>query len=384
MKFKKYIKQLSTVLIFGAVLSTKVYSAGMPEVEAKSYILMDYQTGQILAQSNAEQVLPPASLTKIMTSYIVSDELAKGNISTDDKVLISENAWAQNPKLKGSSLMFVEVNKYVSVDDLHKGIVIQSGNDASIAMAEFISGNESAFADLMNEHAQRLGLSNTQFKNSTGLPTSGHATTAKDLAVLSRALIKDFPADYSIYAEREFSYNGITQQNRNSLLKDQGLLVDGLKTGHTEEAGYCLVSSAIKDDMRLIAVVMGTDSKAKRASESRKLLNHGFRFYTNITPFKAGVSLKNARVWKGEENEFPVGLAQDATLSLLKTDKENLKANYVLNSEIIAPIRKGQKVGEVFFKVNGKEVKRIPMVALANVEEAGFFGRAWDSIKLWF
>ncbi len=384
MKFKKYIKQLSTVLIFGAVLSTKVYSDGMPEVEAKSYILMDYQTGQILAQSNAEQVLPPASLTKIMTSYIVSDELAKGNITTDDKVLISENAWAQNPKLKGSSLMFVEVNKYVSVDDLHKGIVIQSGNDASIAMAEFISGNETAFADLMNQHAQRLGLSNTQFKNSTGLPASGHATTAKDLAVLSRALIKDFPADYSIYAEREFSYNGITQQNRNSLLKDQGLLVDGLKTGHTEEAGYCLVSSAIKDDMRLIAVVMGTDSKAKRASESRKLLNHGFRFYTNITPFKAGVSLKNARVWKGEENEFPVGLAQDATLSLLKTDKENLKANYVLNSEIIAPIRKGQKVGEVFFKVNGKEVKRIPMVALANVEEAGFFGRAWDSIKLWF
>lgn len=382
---KKTIKQsLLAVTMLASFAGYAANQPGAPEIEAKSYILMDYQTGKIILESNADEKLPPASLTKIMTSYIVSDELVKANIAADDKVLISENAWAQNPKLKGSSLMFVEVNKYVPVEDLHKGIVIQSGNDASIAMAEHISGTENAFANLMNQHANRLGMNNSSFKNSTGLPAGGHLTTARDLAVLSRALIRDFPEDYSIYAEREYSYNNITQQNRNTLLKDQSLTVDGLKTGHTEEAGYCLVSSAIEDDRRLIAVVMGTDSKAKRASESRKLLHHGFRFYTNVTPFKGGKALRNARVWKGEMNEFPVGLAQDAVLTLLKSEKGALKANYTLNSEIIAPIRKGQKVGEVFFKVGGKEVKRMPMIALVDVPEAGFLGRMWDSIKLWF
>lgn len=382
---KNYFKYLVVIfisMVFSAEISAN--QPGTPEIEAKSFILMDYKTGQVLLHSNADYALPPASLTKIMTSYLVSDELARGNISPEDKVLISENAWAQNPKLKGSSLMFVEVNKYVPVDALHKGIVIQSGNDASIAMAEHIAGTESAFADLMNQHAARLGLTNTHFENSTGLPSENHKTTARDLALLSRALIRDFPEDYGIYAEKEFTYNKITQQNRNTLLSDKSMLVDGLKTGHTEEAGYCLVSSAVKSDMRLIAVVMGTDSKAKRANESRKLLNYGFRFYTNLVPFKGGKALKNARVWKGEENEFPVGLAQDATLTLLKSDKEKLKANYVLQSEIIAPIKKGQKVGEVFFKVDGKEIKRLPMVALADVPEAGFFGRMWDGIKLWF
>ncbi len=372
---------VSLTMVTGKLLANQ---PGAPEIEAKSYILIDYLTGKVLLESEAEQVLPPASLTKIMTSYVVSDELKKGNISPDDKVLISENAWAQNPKLKGSSLMFVEVNKYVSVDELHKGIVISSGNDASIAMAEHISGTEDAFAKLMNQHALALGLDNTYFANSTGLPADGHQTSAKDLAKLSQALIRNFPEDYRIYAEKEYTYNKITQQNRNTLLKDQSMQVDGLKTGHTEEAGFGLVSSAVKDEMRLIAVVMGAESKAKRASESRKILNHGFRFYTNITPFKGGASLKNARVWKGEANEFAVGLAQDATLTILKTDKERLKANYIIDSELIAPIRKGQKVGEVFFKIDGKEIMKMPMVALEEVPEAGFFGRMWDGIKLWF
>lgn len=381
-------KSLRNLIVATALVSSFVTVAannpGAPEIDARSYILIDYQTGKVLLESNADQALPPASLTKIMTGYIVSDELAKANITNDDKVLISENAWAQNPKLKGSSLMFVEVNKYVPVDDLHKGIVIQSGNDASIAMAEHIAGSESAFAVLMNQHAERLGMHSSNFKNSTGLPAEGHMTTARDLATLSRALIRDFPEDYGIYAGSEFTYNNITQQNRNTLLKDQSLKVDGLKTGHTEAAGYCLVSSAVNNDMRLIAVVMGADSKAKRASESRKLLNHGFRFYTNVTPFKGGKSLKNARVWKGEVNEFPVGLAQDATLTMLKANKDKLKANYTLNPELIAPIKKGQVVGQVFFKIDGKEVKKMPMVALADVPEAGFFGRMWDGIKLWF
>ncbi|AKE52956.1 D-alanyl-D-alanine carboxypeptidase family protein [Kangiella geojedonensis] len=355
-----------------------------PSVDASSWLLMDFETGQIIIEENADQQLPPASLTKMMTSYIIADQLHKGNISEQDKVLISENAWAQNPKLKGSSLMFVEVNKYVTVEDLHRGIVIQSGNDASIAMAEHIAGSEEAFADLMNQYAKRLGMNSTHFMNSTGLPHEQHNTTARDLAKLARALIIDFPEDYSLYAEREFKYNGITQQNRNELLGDTTLGVDGIKTGHTEAAGYCLVSSAEKQGMRLISVVMGTDSMGSRASESRKLLNYGFRFYTNVKAFTAGKSLKQAEVWKGEEELVGVGLAQDAVLTVLKSEKDQLKANYKLNGKLMAPIQKGQVVGEVYFQMGDKVVKRMPMVALDKVEEAGFFGRMWDSMALWF
>lgn len=355
-----------------------------PSVDASSWLLMDFETGQIIIEENADQQLPPASLTKMMTSYIIADQLHKGNISEQDKVLISENAWAQNPKLKGSSLMFVEVNKYVTVEDLHRGIVIQSGNDASIAMAEHIAGSEEAFADLMNQYAKRLGMNSTHFMNSTGLPHEQHNTTARDLAKLARALIIDFPEDYSLYAEREFKYNGITQQNRNELLGDTTLGVDGIKTGHTEAAGYCLVSSAEKQGMRLISVVMGTDSMGSRASESRKLLNYGFRFYTNVKAFAAGKPLKQAEVWKGEEELVGVGLAQDAVLTVLKSEKDQLKANYKLNGKLMAPIQKGQVVGEVYFQMGDKVVKRMPMVALDKVEEAGFFGRMWDSMALWF
>ena len=355
-----------------------------PSVDASSWLLMDFETGQIIIEENADQQLPPASLTKMMTSYIIADQLHKGNISEQDKVLISENAWAQNPKLKGSSLMFVEVNKYVTVEDLHRGIVIQSGNDASIAMAEHIAGSEEAFADLMNQYANRLGMNSPHFMNSTGLPHEQHNTTARDLAKLARALIIDFPEDYSLYAEREFKYNGITQQNRNELLGDTTLGVDGIKTGHTEAAGYCLVSSAEKQGMRLISVVMGTDSMGSRASESRKLLNYGFRFYTNVKAFAAGKPLKQAEVWKGEEELVGVGLAQDAVLTVLKSEKDQLKANYKLNGKLMAPIQKGQVVGEVYFQMGDKVVKRMPMVALDKVEEAGFFGRMWDSMALWF
>ncbi|NVK22138.1 MAG: D-alanyl-D-alanine carboxypeptidase [Kangiellaceae bacterium] len=384
--FIKFNIHYITVVFFTVVLApaTQAAQPGNPSIAAKSYLLMDYDTGQILLEENAGQLLPPASLTKMMTSYIIADELHKGNISNEDQVLITENAWAQNPKLKGGSLMFVEVNKYVSVEDLHRGIVIQSGNDASIAMAEHISGTEDAFADLMNKHAERLGMKDTFFVNSTGLPADGHITTARDLAILAHALIKDFPEDYGLYAEKEFTFNKITQQNRNELLNDKGLGVDGIKTGHTEEAGYCLVSSAEKGNMRLISVVMGTDSKAARASQSRKLLNHGFRFYTNVKPFTAGQELKKARVWKGDKEEFSVGLAQNAHLTILKTQQDQLQANYTINKQIMAPIKKGQIVGEVFFKIGEQEVKRMPMVALENVEEAGFFGRMWDSMKLWF
>lgn len=372
------------VVLWAASGSVQAIQPGKPNVGASSWLLMDYETGQILMEENSSERLPPASLTKMMTSYIIADQLHKGNINNEDKVLISKNAWAQNPKLKGSSLMFVEVNKYVTVEDLHRGIVIQSGNDASIAMAEHIAGSEEAFADLMNQYAKRLGMNDTHFMNSTGLPHEQHMTTARDLAKLARALITDFPEDYSMYSEREFTYNGITQGNRNELLGDTTLGVDGIKTGHTEAAGYCLVSSAEKKDMRLIAVVMGTNSMGARASESRKLLNFGFRFYTNIKAFAAGKPLKQAEVWKGEEEQVSVGLAQDAVLTVLKSEKDQLKANYTMNGKLIAPIKKGQVVGEVYFKMGDEVVKRLPMVALDKVEEAGFFGRMWDSMALWF
>ncbi|MHC9509551.1 D-alanyl-D-alanine carboxypeptidase family protein [Kangiella sp. M94] len=383
-KTLKILLSVGFLLALVANAASAAIQPGKPNVDARSYLLMDYDTGQIIMENNADQKLPPASLTKMMTSYIIGDELHKGNLSLDDKVLVSENAWAQNPKLKGGSLMFIEVNKYVRVEDLYRGIIIQSGNDASIAMAEHIAGTEEAFADLMNQYAAKLGMKDTHFENSTGWPAEGHVTTARDLAILARALIRDFPEDYKIYAEREFTYNGIKQQNRNELLNDPTLNVDGLKTGHTEEAGYCLVSSAEKEDMRLISVVMGTDSEAERAAESRKLLNFGFRFYTNIKPFKAGQALRTARVWKGSEEEVKVGLAQDAALTLLKSQKDQIQANYTIQSQLMAPIRRGQVVGEVFFKVGEKEIKRMPLVALENVEEAGFFGRMWDSMKLWF
>lgn len=370
--------------LFAASFSVQAIQPGEPSVNATSWLLVDYETGQVLLEENADEPLPPASLTKMMTSYIIADQLEKGNIKADDKVLISENAWAQNPKLKGSSLMFIEVNKYVSVEDLHRGIVIQSGNDASIAMAEHIAGSEEAFAGLMNQYAERLGMDSSHFMNSTGLPNEQHMTTARDLAVLARALITDFPDDYAMYSEREFTYNNITQQNRNELLGDTTLGVDGIKTGHTEAAGYCLVSSAKKKGMRLISVVMGTESMDARASESRKLLNHGFRFYTNIKAFSAGQSLKSAVVWKGEEEEVKVGLAQDAVLTVLKSEKDQLKANYTIKSQLMAPIQKGQVVGEVTFSMGDKVFKRLPMVALDSVEEAGFLGRMWDSMALWF
>lgn len=383
-KTLKFLLSVGLVVALMANVALAAIQPGKPNVDARSYLLMDYDTGQIIMEHNADQKLPPASLTKMMTSYIIGDELHKGNLSFTDKVLVSENAWAQNPKLKGGSLMFIEVNKYVTVEDLYRGIIIQSGNDASIAMAEHIAGTEEAFADLMNQYAAKLGMKDTHFENSTGWPAEGHVTTARDLAILAQALIRDFPEDYAIYAEREFTYNGIKQRNRNDLLNDSTLNVDGLKTGHTEEAGYCLVSSAEKDDMRLISVVMGTNSEAQRATETRKLLNFGFRFYTNIKPFKAGQSLRTARVWKGAAEEVRVGLAKDAALTILRSQKDQVQANYTIQKQLMAPIRRGQVVGEVFFKVGDEEVKRMPLVALDNVEEAGFFGRMWDSIKLWF
>ena len=370
------------VLTFvGTTLSLQA-SASMvpraPQIDARGYLLMDAASGHIIVEHNAEQRLPPASLTKMMTAYIAEAELQKGNLSEDDMAPISVKAWKM-----GGSRMFVKEGTRVSVGELLKGIIIQSGNDASVAMAEYIAGSEDAFADLMNQHARRLGMNQSHFMNATGWPAENHFTTARDMAILARAIVRDFPEHYDIYAEKEFTYNGITQQNRNLLLwRDES--VDGLKTGHTEEAGYCLVSSAKKDGMRLIAVVMGTDSEGARARESQKLLTYGFRFFETYKAYSAGDILDTAELWMGDKDQVRLGLAEDLVLTIPRESHENLKAEVTVNPQLQAPINEGEKYGTVTVRMNNELLVEKPLVALESVEEAGLFTRLWHHILLFF
>jgi len=374
--------------LLGAIACLSVTAGAIvpaaPELSAKSYVLMDFDSGKIIVEHNADMPLPPASLTKMMTSYVVSAEIAAGNLNLTDMVGVSENAWAQNPLFNGSSLTWIEVNTEVSVEDLLKGVIIQSGNDASVALAEHIAGSEDVFADLMNQHAARLGMINSNFENSNGLPAKGHTSTARDLALLTAAMIKNFPDEYAYYKEKWFTYNGIKQPNRNSLLWDQSLNVDGVKTGHTEAAGYCLVSSATKDDMRLISVVMGAKSKNARKAEGKKLLSYGFRFYETVKPLEAGKQLHQQAIWMGEKEIINLGIANDIYLTIPRGQAKNLKARYVVEKDLEAPIKKGQLVGKVFFSLNKENLAEHPMVALEEVKEAGFFGRMSDSVSRWF
>ena len=289
---------LSTTLTLTPIAHAISIIPDAPEINAKGFILVDYTTGKVIAEGNADAQLAPASLTKIMTSYIIGKELENGNIKNDDAVLISENAWAK--KFPDSSKMFIEVGTEVSVDLLNRGIIVTSGNDACVAMAEHIAGSESAFADLMNAHAEQLGMSSTFFENSHGLDSTEHMTTPRDMATLASALIREVPEEYAIYKQKHFTYNNIKQYNRNSLLWDKSLNVDGMKTGHTSNAGYSLVTSATKGNMRLVTVVMGTASERARKVESKKLLNYGFRFFETITPYKAGEKFVSNRIWMGD------------------------------------------------------------------------------------
>lgn len=349
-----------------------------PQLAASSYLLIDANSGAVLVEHNADEPLPPASLTKMMTSYIASLEILRGQLKEEDLVLVSEKAWR-----KGGSKMFIEVGAQVRVIDLLRGIIIQSGNDASIAMAEHIAGSEEAFADLMNAHAERLGMTNTHFENSTGWPAEGHVSSARDLAKMAKAIIRDDPEHYQIYKEKEFLWQGIKQPNRNLMLWRDST-VDGLKTGHTEEAGYCLVASAEREGMRLISVVMGTSSEAARAAETQKLLTWGFRFFETKTFYKPGQVLSNARVWAGEQNAVEVGLTDGLVMTMPKGQMDKLEASITMNNAIKAPIAAGDVLGQVEVS-NGEEiVHTAPVVALADVEEAGIFGRLWDSIRLFF
>ena len=357
-----------------------------PKVAAKSYILLDADSGEILAESNSGEAMPPASLTKMMTAYVVENELAAGNISRSDLVNVSEKAW----RMRGS-LMFIEVGEKVSVGDLLKGVIIVSGNDASVALAEYVAGSEGAFAQVMNATAQQLGMEDSHFKNASGWPAKGHYASARDLAKLSRAIIYDHPEYYDIYNEREFQY-GVNkrtgkplnpQPNRNSLLwTNPG--VDGLKTGHTDEAGYCLAASAKKDDRRLIAVVMGTANERARANETQKLLTYGFRFFENVDVNRGGVSLEQVRVWKGDRDQLSVGLEKDLIVTVPRGRGKDVKATMSVESNLEAPIQAGQVVGSVIVKIDDEIVEEKPLVALEDVQEGGFFKRLWDGIVRFF
>jgi D-alanyl-D-alanine carboxypeptidase (penicillin-binding protein 5/6) len=349
-----------------------------PQLDAKAYLLMEPNSETILAESNADERLEPASLTKIMTAYVVFRELAGGHLSLKDQVLISEKAWRT-----GGSKMFVEVGTRVPVEDLIKGMVIQSGNDASVALAEHIAGSAATFAELMNANAKRLGMTNSHFVNPDGLPDPNHYTTARDIAKVTAATVREFPQYYAWYAEKEFTYNNIKQPNRNLLLyRDDS--VDGVKTGHTEDAGYCLVSSAKRDGMRLIAVVMGSKGTEARARESLALLNYGFRFYETHKLYAAGQELEKLRVWRGDTTGLPVGPAQDVAVTVPHRTYDKLEAHIEKNRDIEAPVAKGAVVGSIVVSLEGKELRRVPLVALQEVAEGGLWARARDSILQWF
>jgi D-alanyl-D-alanine carboxypeptidase (penicillin-binding protein 5/6) len=372
------------VLLFPLAVLAQVIPppAGMPtpaapQLGASSYILMDFNSGEVLVEHEADQRVEIASLTKLMTSYVVFQELAGGNIALDSTVGISENAW-RTP----GSRMFLEPDMEVTVEELILGLVVQSGNDASVALAEFLAGTESAFAGIMNHYAAQLGMSNTRFTNSTGLPDPDHYSTARDMALLSLAIIRDFPDYYGWYAQKEYSFNNIRQHNRNNLLwRDPA--VDGLKTGHTEAAGYCLASSAKRDGMRLISVVMGSSSEQARASESQSLLNYGFRFFETVQLYKAGQELATGRVWKGESEQVSLGLAEDLFITIPRGRYDDLEARIKMQPKLQAPLEPGQEVGRIGVYLDGEAVTSRSLATLEPVPPAGFFGRAWDGMRLW-
>jgi len=347
-----------------------------PTVAAGSYILQDFRSGKVLAENNADVKLAPASLTKIMTVFVVFTEIRNGHLHLDDTATISQKAWAT-----GGSKMFVKVDDKVKIEDLLKGVIIQSGNDASVALAEHVAGDESTFAEMMNQYAQRLGMLNTHFVDSNGLPAENHYTTARDLATLTSALIKEFPEYYRWFSQQEFTYNNITQHNRNTLLSRDGS-VDGVKTGFTDDAGYCLVASALRDDMRLISVVMNTKSAAARAAENQNLLNYGFRFFEAHKIFQGKTALAEPRVWKGDEKNAPLGLAEDLYVTIPRRQFDGVKSEIVVDPKIMAPIQEGAKLGSVKVTLKGEVLANKDLIALTAVQQGGIFRRAYDSIAM--
>lgn len=373
--------QLIVVLLIGGI--APVHAAlpvpAAPTLSARSYILEDFKTGTVIAAKNADEHLAPASITKLMSLYVVFHALKSGAIHLDDKVLVSEKAWRM-----GGSRMFIQVGSKVPVDKLIEGVIVDSGNDATVALAEFVGGTEAGFVNMMNAYAEQLGLKNTHYMDASGLPHPDHYTTARDIAALSRAIIKEFPVYYKdFFADKEFTWNNIHQTNRNLLLwRDPS--VDGLKTGHTNEAGYCLVTSAKRGDMRLVAVIMGTDSEKARADQNQALLNYGYHFYEGRTLYAAGQKLTSARVWKGADDNVAIGLKSDLYVVVPKGRADKLDAKMQLPATIIAPVDTQKPIGKVKVMLGDKVVANAPLYALAPVAEGGLWTRMVDSIALLF
>lgn len=372
------MKHLFVLLLMCLAVSSVSAQQQDISIAAKSYMLSDFQTGQVLAGKNAHERIEPASLTKLMTAYVVFSALKQNQISLNQNIPVSESAW----KMIGSR-MFIEPTKQVTVDELLRGMIVQSGNDACIALAEAVAGSEANFSNLMNKEAERLGMKNTHFTNSTGLPDPNLYTTAHDLTLLAAAIIRDFPEFYPLYSQKEYTYNNITQPNRNRLLWLDPH-VDGMKTGWTKTAGYCLITSAIRDKRRLISVVIGAQSANARSMESQRLLNYGFQFYDTLHLYKKNDSLTTIHLWKGTQNELKAGFDRDVYFTLPKGQADKLKATMEYKQPLIAPVQLGQEVGTVKFTLDDKTVEIYPLVALEKVETTNIFGRAWDSVKLLF
>jgi D-alanyl-D-alanine carboxypeptidase (penicillin-binding protein 5/6) len=362
------------LFLFISAVNAAVPIPAAPKVAAKNYILVDANSGRVLAEKEADVQVEPASITKLMTSYVIYHELEASRLSMDDMVTISEKAWRM-----GGSRMYVEVDKQVSVHDLMKGLIIQSGNDATVALAEHVAGTERAFVDLMNQYAAKLGMTNTHFQNSTGWPEEGHLTTARDISKLAIAVIREFPEHYAWYKEKVFTYNNIKQYNRNKLLWSDDS-VDGVKTGHTESAGYCLVASALRSDMRLVSVVLGTESEKARASVSQSLLNYGFRFFETHKLYAAGEVLNRSRVWKGDTDKVSLGLLEDLYITIPRGSYGQLEAVMDVDANIEAPLDKGSQHGEVRVNLAEDEMLHTPLVALESVGEGSMFQIAKDHI----
>ena len=379
---------IKAVTVAGLMMASHVFALGQipspPEVAVKSYILIDSDSDEVLASNNPDMTMHPASLTKMMTSYLAEMELSQGNIHRDDLVTISKKAWSI-----GGSTMFIEVGEKVKVDELLKGIIIVSGNDASIAISEHVAGSEDAFAQLMNSTAKNLGMSNTHFQNASGWPADNHYSTARDLAVLSKRIVHDYPEDYGLYAEKYYQY-GVDketgeplrrQANRNRLLWSNPS-VDGLKTGHIEETGYHLAVTSKKDDRRLIAILLGASTDKQRAEEAQKLLTYGFRFFENVDIKPGGVALETVDVWKGAEDSLAVGIAENLVVTVPRGTGKDIQATLTVTPDLQAPIVKGQEVGSLVVSVEDTIIKKVPLIAQQSIEQGGFLKRIWDSILL--
>ena len=370
-------KIILTIIILPLVAYCQSFVPNAPELDLKSYILIEPNTNTVIAEFNSSDLIEPASMTKVMTGYVVSDQIKNELISLNDQVLISEKAW----KMEGSK-MFIEVGKKVSILDLLKGIIIQSGIDASVAIAEYVGGTEDGFVDLMNSYAGALGMNDTNYINSTGLPAEGHFTSARDLATLTARFINNFPDEYALYKEKQFTFNNIKQLNRNKLLwRDESS--DGVKTGHTSTAGYCLIGSAERGNMRLITVVAGSDSDNDRFLSTQRLLEYGFRFYATQKYFDPNKEYVSAKVWGGRSEQIQLGVSDEISITLPRTSFKDIKVDYEYKSNVQAPIIKGQVMGSLKIVSDGEVVKTADLVALENVEAKGFFGRLWSSFVLW-